>query len=70
MPNDDVGIRVEASDPRALADQMALVLANPALRFRIVTEAAEHIARFDWVEVAARTADLYAELAGDRQLVG
>ncbi len=70
VPNDDVGIRVEASDPRALADQMALVLANPALRFRIVTEAAEHITRFDWVEVAARTAALYTELTGDRQLVG
>jgi glycogen(starch) synthase len=70
VPNHDVGIRVEASDPRALADQMALVLANPALRFRIVTEAAEHIARFDWVEVAARTAALYTELTGYRQLVG
>jgi len=70
VPNDDVGIRVQASDPRALADQMALVLANPALRFRIVTEAAEHIARFDWTEVAARTAALYTELTGDRQLVG
>ena len=70
VPNDDVGLRVAVSDPRALADQMALVLANPALRFRIVTEAAEHIARFDWVEVAARTAELYTELTGDRQLVG
>ncbi|MEP6953554.1 MAG: glycosyltransferase family 4 protein, partial [Solirubrobacteraceae bacterium] len=64
VPNDDVGLRVAVSDPRALADQMGLVLANPALRFRIVTEAAEHIARFDWGEVAARTAELYSELTG------
>ncbi|MGZ6696009.1 MAG: glycosyltransferase family 4 protein [Solirubrobacteraceae bacterium] len=64
VPNDDVGLRVRASDPRALADRMAFVLANPALRFRIVNEAAEHIARFDWAEVAARTEALYAEFAG------
>ena len=54
----------------ALADQMARVLTDPALRDRLVTEAAEHVARFDWVEVAARTAALYTELTGDRQLVG
>lgn len=63
VPNDDVGLRVAASDPAALADSMAFVLANPALRLRIVTEAAEHIARFDWAEVAGRTEELYATLA-------
>jgi glycogen synthase len=64
VPNDDVGVRVDVSDPGALADHMAFVLGNPALRFRIVNEAAQHIARFDWAEVAAQTEDLYRHLVG------
>ena len=39
VPNDDVGLRFRARDPRSLAQMMTRVLANPALRFRLVTEA-------------------------------
>ena len=42
---------------------MEWVLANPALRFRLVTEASDHVARFDWVDVARRTDELYDEVA-------
>jgi glycogen synthase len=59
VPNDDVGLRFSSRDPRALAQMMEWVLANPALRFRLVTEAAAHVARFDWSDVAARTEEVY-----------
>jgi glycogen synthase len=62
VPNGDVGVRFRASDPRALADAMTLVLANPAVRFRLVTEAGAHIRRFDWADVARRTAAVYADV--------
>ena len=59
VPNDDVGLRFRARDPRALAATMTLVLANPAVRFRLVGEALEHVRRFDWADVALRTAAVY-----------
>src|SRR5262249_45872216 len=63
VPNDDVGLRFRSRDPRSLAQMMEWVLANPALRFRLVTEASAHVARFDWSDVARRTAHLYDGLA-------
>ena len=42
---------------------MEWVLANPALRFRLVTEASAHVARFDWADVARRTGEVYDALA-------
>ena len=60
VPNDDVGLRFRARDPRALAETMTLVLANPAIRFRLVSEAGAHVRRFDWADVALRTAAVYA----------
>jgi glycogen synthase len=42
---------------------MEWVLANPALRFRLVTEASAHVARFDWADVARRTDEVYDALA-------
>jgi len=63
VPNDDVGLRFRSRDPRSLAQMMEWVLANPALRFRLVTEAAAHVQRFDWSDVAARTDGVYDGLA-------
>jgi glycogen(starch) synthase len=63
VPNDDVGLRFRSRDPRSLAQMMEWVLANPALRFRLVTEASAHVARFDWSDVAWRTAQVYDSLA-------
>ena len=39
VPNEDVGLRFRSRDPRSLAQMMEWVLANPALRFRLITEA-------------------------------
>jgi glycogen(starch) synthase len=38
------------------------LLTDDALRERLVAEASEHVLRFDWAEVARRTAAVYAEL--------
>jgi glycogen(starch) synthase len=59
VPNDDVGLRFRSRDPRSLAETMTLVLADPAVRFRLVTEASEHVLRFDWADVARQTAAVY-----------
>jgi glycogen(starch) synthase len=66
-PNDDVALRLRSRDPALLAHLMELVLANPALRFRLVTEASEHVLRFSWSDVAGRTAAVHAALAGARR---
>jgi glycogen synthase len=66
VPNDDVGLRFRSRDPRSLAETMTLVLANPAVRFRLVTEASEHVMRFDWGDVARRTAAVYDTLGAPR----
>ena len=42
------------------------VLRDEDLRERLVAEAHEHVRRFDWDDVAERTATVYAELAGER----
>ena len=61
-PTDDVALRLRSRDPRLLAHLMELVLVNPALRFRLVTEASEHVLRFGWPDVARRTAAVHAAL--------
>ena len=63
VPNEDVGLRFRSRDPRSLAQMMEWVLANPALRFRLVTEASAHVARFDWADVARRTNEVYDALS-------
>jgi glycogen(starch) synthase len=62
VPNDDVGLRFRSRDPRSLERMMELAIANPAVRFRLITEAAEHVRLFDWADVAARTSELYGRL--------
>jgi glycogen(starch) synthase len=62
VPNDDVGLRFRSRDPRSLGRMMERVLTDETLRDRLVVEASEHVGRFDWADVAARTADVYAEL--------
>ena len=41
---------------------MERVLTDDALRDRLVAEASEHMLRFDWADVARRTAEVYADL--------
>jgi glycogen(starch) synthase len=64
VPNDDVGLRFRSRDPRSLAEMMERVLCDDALRDRLVAEATEHVRRFDWADVARRTAEVYGDLGG------
>ncbi len=34
-------------------------MSNRALRDRLVTEASEHVLRFDWDDIALRTREIY-----------
>jgi glycogen(starch) synthase len=65
VPHDEAGLRFRARDPGALAEVAARVLSDDELGHRLVAEAYEHLRRFDWFDVAERTAALYAELAQD-----
>jgi glycogen(starch) synthase len=38
------------------------LLTDQDLRDRLVAEASEHVLRFDWGDIARRTASVYAEL--------
>ena len=62
VPSSDVGLRFRSRDPRALATMMRRVLDDAALRERLVAEASVHVLRFDWTDVARRTAAIYEEL--------
>jgi glycogen(starch) synthase len=66
VPHEEAGLRFPARDPEGLADVAVRVLSDDKLGRRLVTEAYEHLRRFDWVDVAERTAAVYAELAGTR----
>ncbi len=63
VPNADVGLRFRSRNPRSLAAMMQRVLTDDELRDRLVAEASAHVLRFDWGDVAERTARVYAELA-------
>ncbi|CAN5523965.1 glycosyltransferase family 4 protein [soil metagenome] len=65
VPHEEAGLRFEARDPEALGDVTVRVLSDDALRQRLIAEAHEHVLRFDWADVAERTASLYGELAGE-----
>jgi glycogen(starch) synthase len=59
-----VGLRFRSRDARSLARMVEKVLTDDTLRDRLVTEAGEHVLRFDWADVARQTADVYADLRG------
>ena len=64
VPHESAGLRFAARDPEALAEVAIRVLSDPDLEARLIAEAKEHVLRFDWADVAARTAAVYAELVG------
>src|SRR3712207_9288639 len=64
VPNFEVGLRFRGGSARHLAVMMERVLTNAELRDRLVTEASEHVLRFDWADVATQTRAVYARLAG------
>jgi glycogen(starch) synthase len=55
----EAGLRFRAHDPHALARMIERLLTDGGLRDRLVTEASEHVLRFDWGDVARRTIEVY-----------
>jgi len=55
-----VGLRFPSRDATALRGVLERVLTDDHARAQLVAEAREHVLRFDWAEVARRTADVYA----------
>jgi glycogen(starch) synthase len=64
VPHEEAGLRFAARDPEALAEVAIRVLSDPALEANLIAAAKEHVRRFDWADVAAETAAVYAELVG------
>ena len=61
------GFLVPANDPDALAEKLALLLANDTLRERMGQRALHHVEKhYTWGQVARQTADLYEEVIGAR----
>ena len=66
VPHGEVGLRFRTRDPEALGGMVERVLTEPELTERLVAEASEHVLRFDWNDVAGRTAEIYDELTRGR----
>ena len=66
VPHEEAGLRFRPRDPAALADVAVRVLADDDLGRRLVADGLEHIRRFDWADVAERTAVIYEELVSAR----
>jgi glycogen synthase len=64
VPEDErVGLRFNGGDPEHLAVMVQRLLTDDPLRERLVAEASEHVLRFDWVDIARQTAEVYGEVA-------
>jgi glycogen synthase len=63
-----VGLRFNGGDAEHLGVMIERLLVDGELRDRLVTEASEHVLRFDWDDIAARTETVYSDLqVGDRE---
>jgi glycogen(starch) synthase len=58
-----VGLRFNGGDAEHLGVMIERLLVDNELRERLVTEASEHVLRFDWDDIAQRTRAIYSELA-------
>ena len=58
-----VGLRFPSRDATALRDVLERVLTDGTARTQLVAEAREYVLRFDWAEVAHRTAEIYDAVA-------
>jgi glycogen(starch) synthase len=54
-----VGLRFDGGDAEHLGVMIERLLVDGALRDRLVTEASEHVLRFDWDDIALRTRGIY-----------
>jgi glycogen(starch) synthase len=57
-----VGLRFNGGDAAHLGVMIERLLVDDALRDRLVTEASEHVLRFDWDDIAQRTRGIYDAL--------
>jgi glycogen synthase len=57
-----VGLRFDGGDAAHLGVMIERLLVDGALRDRLVTEASEHVLRFDWDDIALRTRGIYDAL--------
>jgi glycogen(starch) synthase len=64
-----VGLRFNGGDPAHLGVMIERLLVDEPLRERLVTEASEHVLRFDWDDIALRTQATYDEIAARWQPV-
>ncbi len=60
---DRVGLRFNGGDAVHLGVMIERLLTDGPLRDRLVAEASEHVLGFDWSDIAARTRELYSDLA-------
>jgi glycogen(starch) synthase len=58
-----VGLRFNGGDAEHLGVMIERLLVDDRLRDRLVTEASEHVLRFDWDDIAQRTRGIYDGLA-------
>jgi glycogen synthase len=65
VPHEEAGLRFRARDPEALGEMAVRVLADEQLGQRLVSEGLEHIRRFDWAEIAERTAAVYEDMVAE-----
>ncbi len=63
----DAALQVSPDDPVALAEAMAHVLSDTALREQMIARGLAHAATFTWERTAHQTADLYRALLAQRE---
>ena len=64
VPGDgSVGLRFTSRDAASLEEVLEQALTDEDTRARVVAEARDHVLKFDWLEVARRTSQVYAEVA-------
>jgi glycogen synthase len=63
VTHEKVGLRFNGGDAEHLAFMVERMLTDHELRDRLVTQAGEHVLRFDWSDIARQTAAIYAGLA-------
>jgi glycogen synthase len=62
-PGERVGLRFNGGDAEHLGVMIERLLVDAGLRERLVTQASEHVLKFDWDDIAQRTETVYGELA-------
>jgi glycogen synthase len=65
-PGERVGLRFNGGDAEHLGVMIERLLVDEELRDRLVTEASEHVLRFDWDDIAERTRGIYGELSAGK----